>query len=357
MKDTFRDPFQHLALPDGFVIDATWTTDPGFTIDATNGGAPLHTLDAAAPAAAPAAATAPSPAPMPRRLRTHRTGRFGIPAGAGRRLARRSQVAAVPLVLGLALSVFALVRMQSANTLWYQELQLSSSVGTGSFACQPYVIALKSAPVEAGGKTTYTYTFSGGGIAGPTCAKNIDYIALPVCFDPALNAVVQSETHPAPGTNPVSSWAYAPDTAGKLVKWKATNAGHGPFNALEFSITLTGTGIPTENVTAKYMEVSGSGPLGAGTVAVPKPASCAAPLRTTLGARPPASTSNPIVTVDASPSNDEEAAKSIDAEPTATPRPTSTPTATPTPKVVNKPGESIGILKFPSTPNPGGGGR
>lgn len=52
--------------------------------------------------------------------------------------------------------------------------------------------------------------------------------------------------------------------------------------------------------------------------------------------------------------SDSGSALAIANTPTATPSPTSTPTATPTPKTVNKPGEYKGILKFPSTPTPGG---
>lgn len=292
---------------------------------------------------APESVEPPSPAP-PRRM--------GIPPGVRGRFIKRARGVALPLALGIALSTFAMVRIQSANTLWHQELQFSGSVGTGTFACQPYVIALKST-TTVGSDTKYTYTFSGGGISGPECSKDMSYIALPVCFNASLSGDVLSETHPSPG------WTYNPQGKnspyGSRVKWDADNGvGHGPFNALEFSITLAGTNIPTESVTAQYHAGGGNDPQPAGTVLVPHPASCdASKLKSTA---PVAPLTNDAVTTDSAPPAD-DGAKTASSQPTATPSPTSTPTATPTPKTVNKPGEYKGILKFPSTPTPTAGDK
>ena len=281
---------------------------------------------------------------------------LGLPPGVRGRFVRRARTVALPLALGLALSVFALVRMQSANTLWSQEVQLSGSVGTGTFGCQPYTVALKSATV--GTDTTYTYTFSGGGLAGPECKNDISYVALPVCFDAALVSAgdVLSETHPAATTNPASHWAYSPQGKnspyGSRVKWDATEVGHGPFNALEFSFTLAGTAIPTESVTAQYHAGGGNQPDAAGTVLVPHPTSCDASKVKTAPVAPLGSSS--IATTDSAPPSDAAAPPQVQ---TPTPAPTSTPTATPTPKTVNKPGTFLGILQFPSTPTPAPAGE
>ena len=323
MTARHRDVFAGIEIPDDFMIDA----------EPMVGGTFIH------------------PA------RGHQSGRsrLGIPPGVRVRFARRLGSAVLPAALGIALAMFALVRMQSANTLWHQELQFSGSVGTGTFGCQPYLIALKSTTV-ANGDTTYTYTFSGGGISGPECKHNMSYIALPVCFNPDLHSdddkgLVLSETHPVPG------WSYDPDNSskgGKRVKWAASDSvGHGPFNALEFSFTLEGTGIPTESVTAQYHAGDGKDPKSAGTVLVPHPAICdASKLKTTA---PVAPLTTNAVTDDPSPTAD-DGAKVAETGPTPTPAPTNTPAPTPTAKTVNRPGEYKGILKFPSTPTPGGGG-
>ena len=256
---------------------------------------------------------------------------------------RRAGAVALPAGLGLALATLALARMQSANTLWHQELTVTGGVTTGSFGCQPYVVTLTSATV-AGANTTYTYTFTGGGISGPDCKNDISYVALPVCFNPMLApaGVVLSETHPAPTTNPTGYWTYNPDNGGteKRVKWDGTGVGRGPFNAT-FSFTLAGTGIPME---AAQFQVHAGPKATTGAVQVPKPASCTAQAALQSG----------VSTADAGVATTSDTAAPAPQLAPAKATPTRTPTATPTPKG-GKPNNSNGglvpILNYP-TPTP-----
>ena len=152
-----------------------------------------------------------------------------------RKQVRRAGALALPAGLGLALAFFALARMQSANTLWEQQLTISGGVSTGQFACQPYTVALTAA-VPSGANTVYTYAFTGGAISDPACKYDVSYVALAVCFNPEMNppsGPVIAETHPTATTNPLSHWTYNPSNKpdATRVKWDGTGVGHGPFAA------------------------------------------------------------------------------------------------------------------------------
>jgi hypothetical protein len=171
------------------------------------------------------------------------------PKRVARRLGSTARVAALPMVLALALSLFGLVRLQPANTLWYQELTLTSSVGTGDFGCEPLKLEFVGLTHPETGKTTLTYTLSGGGTQGFGCpAKDISNIAIPVgtCFNPEVKSEgpVIAETHPGSGT---TAWKYSPKNSStpKLVKWDSQSddaplGGKGPFDPddMKFSITF-----------------------------------------------------------------------------------------------------------------------
>ncbi len=252
---------------------------------------------------------------------------------------RRLRSAAMPAALALVLSLFALVQLPSANTLWSQDVSFNASVSTGTFACQPYTITLASTSHE-GGNTTFTYTFSGGGrvAEGDNCAHDISYVALNnVCFNPKLAPAgdVLTETHPASTTNPPSHWEYTPANkpGEKRVKWDGIGVGTGPFSNT-FSITLPGN-VPT--VPGEF-DVHAGNVHTFGDVAIPDPASCHVPEnKATLGGTntfaPLATTSDG--TAVATPTATGSTPTPV--QPSATPSPTPSPTATPTPRPVGAP--------------------
>ena len=266
-----------------------------------------------------------------------------------RKQLRRLRAVALPAALAAGLWLFAITQLPSANTLWSQQVTLSSSVSTGTWECQPYTLAVTSAATAAN-TTTFTYRLTGGGFVaqGENCKYAVASLALNnVCFNPLLNSTlggdVLAETHPATTTNPASSWAYNPsNTAPKRVKWDASNVGTGPFT-LQFSVTLAGT-VPT---------VAGQFTLQAGTAAttgaipVPDPASCHAPAARIASSAPSAS---PPIGSDPTPGDtlDSTTPAATDATPASTPTPiTPTPTPTPKPRNPNPTPTPVGISVLP----------
>jgi hypothetical protein len=163
----------------------------------------------------------------------------------GHRMLRHAKAGALPMVLALALSLFGLVRLQPANTLWYQELTLTSSVETGDYACEPLKLEYTGL-THQDGKTTLKYALSGGGTQGFNCPQqDIAHIQIPVCFDSAVKVEgpLVAETHPGTAD---TKWKYAPKTTTPmLAKWDSkTNTGplngKGPFDPddMRFSITF-----------------------------------------------------------------------------------------------------------------------
>ncbi len=194
----------------------------------------------------------------------------------GRRQVRRARAVALPALLAVSMMGLAVARLPAATTLWYETLTMTASVDTGEFECRPLSVT-GGVAVEEGGKTTYSYTLSGGGAR----CKDISYVALPVCFDPELApaGLVFATSQPL-------TFSYDPQSGGpfgKRVKWQAgAGAGSGWFNAV-FSFTISGAGLPTVTVQAQtHPDVAASGsqggstPTDSGAVQVPWPASCGA---------------------------------------------------------------------------------
>lgn len=276
--------------------------------------------------------------------------------------AQRAAALALPALLGLALASLALTRISSANTLWSQELTVRADFNTGTFGCQPYQIALTSTALS-GGNTTFTYTFTGGGIAGAGCKYGISYIALSVCFDPDLQpkGLVLSETHPAPtSSSPPGKWTYDPDDskASKRVKWNANDGvGHGPFNAT-FSITVAGAVSSTQR-TFEVHAGNGQDVVASGTVAVPGIGTCTAAsiTQSSTSTQPGTGTTAPApqgalipLLIPATPTPTATRTPT----PTATPTATRTPTPTPTPKSPARPSGGS-VISPMSTPPPAPG--
>lgn len=171
-------------------------------------------------------------------------------ASLGRRALRTARAGALPVLLAGTLSLFGLVRLEPANTLWSQELTLTTNVETGEFACEPVKLAFDAATglTHPNATTTkLTYTLSGGGTNGPGClAKDISHLSIDVCFNPEIEEdnPILAETHPGTGT---TAWKYDPKNSStpKLVKWDSKTSaaplgGKGPFDPLQmvFSITV-----------------------------------------------------------------------------------------------------------------------
>lgn len=189
----------------------------------------------------------------------------------GARLLRRTRgpassmaAAWVPLALLLVLGSLALLRMPSANTLWYEERSVDATVNTADeFPGQCDDVALETTAITAeGGNSVFTYTLSGGGEA---CQERaISNISMGVCFGGELGSgPVINATQP-PG------WAYSGSNAHQNLKWETTNSdqnGIGPFEDLHFSVTLQGTDYPTDTIAA-YAK-AGPGDDAIGEVMVP----------------------------------------------------------------------------------------
>jgi|GEM_PF-6364666 len=170
-----------------------------------------------------------------------------------RRLLRRTLAAAragaLPVTLAAAMATFGLVRLQPANTLWYQELTLTAGVETGEFACEPLKLTFAGLTHPAEGQTTLTYALSGGGTIGYDCPpKDISNLQIPVgtCFNPQVKpeGPVIAESHPGTGN---TAWKYDAKNSSnpKLIKWDAQTedpplGGRGPFDpdVMRFSVTF-----------------------------------------------------------------------------------------------------------------------
>ncbi|MDZ7728646.1 MAG: hypothetical protein U5Q44_10895 [Dehalococcoidia bacterium] len=282
--------------------------------------------------------------------------------------------AGVPLALLVMLGGLALLRMPSANTLWYEERPVEVSVSTLENFEECEELTLTTASVEVNGGTKFTYTLSGGG-QGPEeeCLEHaVSNISIPIgeCFNPEMSngGDVVVEQHP-------NGWVYSPknSTAGKLsgkrIKWDVDDTvqdGYGPFDDLRFSVTFRENDYETMDAPA-YMfaanvetqigtvtvpecppetqEVQGFGAPGIqSTNTEPGPKTTEPPPKReepatepkpteetgedTQGGEGSGSSGNPEETVTVEP----EETETPTAEPTATATPTPEPTATPKPK-------------------------
>jgi hypothetical protein len=257
------------------------------------------------------------------------------------RRVRRLRPVALPAALALVLSVFALVQLPSANTLWLQEGGFTGTVSTGTWeTCKPLGISYVAA-TQSGGNTTYVYNFTGGGQPSKDC-KNLSYVALPVCFNPEMvskhgDGLVVATVQPG-------GWRYDPQNGGSLgnrVKWSAAGSvGSGPF-AATFSFTLAGTNIPLESVQSQTHAGSGSDPVDSGSVQVPHPASCDAKTLKVDAAVPSLAAPGAITDVSTgdTPEADGTDSTPVAGSSTTAPAATSTPspTATPVPTLAPRP--------------------
>ncbi len=164
------------------------------------------------------------------------------------RTANGARMAVLPLMLAASLTMFGLVRLQPANTLWYQELTITSEVETGEFKCEPIQLLFVGLTHPEAGKTTLTYALSGGGAQGFGCPEhNISNFSIPLgtCYNPEVkqNGPVIGETHPGG-----SAWKYDPKNTKNgnpsLAKWDAQTeqapyGGKGPFDPTVMRFTLT----------------------------------------------------------------------------------------------------------------------
>lgn len=251
---------------------------------------------------------------------------------------RAAGVAALPISLASALAVFGVLRLEPANTLWSQELTLSSNVGTGKFGCDPITLKYDGLTHPSENETRLVYRLSGGGTNGPGCqTKDISNFSIQVCFNPEMGdgKPVIGETHPGTGS---SAWTYSPKNAStpKLVKWdsKTTAAplgGKGPFDPDEMVFTFT-VGARLEDAdlvesTARFK--AGPQETDAGVVKAPHcPLPTPAPSSTTN--RSALATSEATSTTEARP-EDDVTPVTPSSTATGTPTPTSTPTPRPTP--------------------------
>jgi hypothetical protein len=248
-----------------------------------------------------------TPAPMARREAPGRpsAGRLA------RRTAMRLRQAAVPVALALALATFAVVRLPSANTLWYEELTITSAVSTGTF-CEPPKLEFVSLSPDG---RTLTYALSGDAEgSGPNCLdKDISNISIPMCFNPELTPKGRVED-----ANEPPGWTYAPMKPGMLAKWDWLGGGNkGPWDAetSTFSITLD-VAISADDLadaTAHYK--AGQDEEDLGTVKVP---SC--PLPDVPKALAPQQSAAPLAVP-----LENDAAETIDEEPPVEPAPVPTP--------------------------------
>lgn len=253
-----------------------------------------------------------------------------------RRTVRVASTAALPISLASALAVFGVLRLEPANTLWSQELTLSSSVGTGEFSCDPVTLQFAGLSHPSEDQTTLTYRLSGGGTNGPGCqTKDISNLSIGVCFAPEIGdgKPVLAETHPGASD---SAWKYSPKNSSnpKLVKWdskteSAPFGGKGPFDPdeMEFSFTVDARLTLGDLVdgTAKFK--AGPSETDAGVVKVP---ACPLPV---VEAAKVASQAAPEASAEPSETPTPAPAKAK-ATATPSPTPTSTPTATPTATLV-----------------------
>lgn len=160
-----------------------------------------------------------------------------------RKTSLRARAAAAPVALSVALATFALVRLPSANTLWYEELSITSNVSTLESFCDPPELTFVEA-VTLDGKTTFTYALSGDGDGlGPGCLPHdISNIYIEVCFNPEL--VDEDDGGRVLSTDEPANWEYSPKNAGspKQVKWDwgvfVENKGPWDPEVHRFSFTL-----------------------------------------------------------------------------------------------------------------------
>lgn len=253
---------------------------------------------------------------------------------------RAAGVAVLPLTLASALAMFGILRLQPANTLWSQELTLSSNVGTGEFGCDPITLQFTGLTHPAEGQTRLTYRLSGGGTNGPGCqTKDISNLSVAVCFDPEIDDgnPISGEGHPGIGTQ---AWKYAPkgSSSPKLVKWdsKTTSAplgGKGPFDPdqMEFSLTFDLQLTETDLIDGLAKFKAGSAETSAGVVKVPGcplPKTDGSNNKSTSGGQPEASAEPNGAEAATPPPSPAGGAANVTPTPTrtATPRPPATPT-------------------------------
>jgi hypothetical protein len=260
-------------------------------------------------------------------------------------------------MLVFTLSMFGLIRLQPANTLWSQELMLSSEVKTGEFHCDPLALQFVSLTHPSSGSSTLTYALKGGGSNGPGCPeKDISNLSIPVgtCFNPELSAAgpLTGETHPGSGD---SAWKYAPKNSSspKLVKWdsKTTNpplGGKGPFDpaSMRFSFTLNVTLNLGDlaDATAQYKAGPNEYPLG--SVKVPKCPLPSVPQADTFSAPSAAPADEPTLaptTDDPTPTPEPESPKAPKNGPVSVNPSGNPPRLTPTPTVT-----PVGVAVYPS---------
>jgi hypothetical protein len=254
-----------------------------------------------------------------------------------RRTATRLRQAAVPVALALSLATFAVVRLPSANTLWYEELTITSSVSTGTFDCEPPKLEFVSLSPDG---RTLTYALSGDAEgSGPNClAKDISNISIPMCFNPELkpNGRVEDTDEP-PG------WTYAPRKKDLLAKWDWNGgANKGPWDpqTSTFSITLDVAISAGSLVDATARYKAGQDEEDLGTVKVP---SC--PLPDVPKALAPQQLAAPL----AAPAED-DATEEVADEPEVEPAPVATPEPVPS-RTTAGPVRS-GAAQNPSQPRP-----
>lgn len=254
-----------------------------------------------------------------------------------RRAATRLRHAAVPLALALSLATFAVVRLPSANTLWYEELSITSSVSTGMFDCEPPKLEFVSLSPDG---RTLMYALSGDAEgSGPNCLRHdISNISIPMCFNPELkpNGRVEDTDEPV-------QWTYSPKKPELLAKWDwngGPNKGPWDPQTSTFSITLDVAISADDLVDATARYKAGQDKEDLGTVKVP---SC--PLPEVAKALAPQQFAAPLV----APVED-AASETVDEEPEAEPTPV--PTPEPVPSRTSAGPVRSGAAQNPSQPRP-----
>lgn len=227
--------------------------------------------------------------------------------------AKRARLAAAPVALAVALSTFALVRLPSANTLWYEELTITADVTTLESFCEPPDLTFVES-VTTGGQTTLVYALSGDGDGvGPGCLpKDISNIFIEVCFNPELTS--EDDKGRVEGTTEPPGWEYSPKASGdpKRVKWDWESAGpnKGPWDPeLDlFSFTLDVEVDSFETSNAYYK--AGPDTVKLGEVQVP-----ACPLPDTPETEKKSFDVIPIAEIDGEPEGEPETEEEVEPEP------------------------------------------
>jgi hypothetical protein len=274
-----------------------------------------------------------TPPPVARRVAPGRTSADRL----ARRTAMRLRQAAAPLALALSLATFAVVRLPSANTLWYEELTITSNVSTGTFDCEPPKLDFVSLSPDG---RTLAYALSGDAEgSGPNCLRHdISTISVPMCFSPELKPKGRVED-----TDEPPQWTYSPKKADLLAKWDWNGgANKGPWDpqASTFSITLDVAISASSMVDATARYKAWQYEVDLGTVKVP---SC--PLPDVPKALAPQQFAAPL----AAPAED-DASEPIDEEPEV--QATPLPTPAPVPSRTTAGPVRSGAAQNPSQPRP-----